>query len=357
MTTYFGPRMKRPRRKQSSTLIQLLDFLRHRVRAYRADRENQEISAEFPHSQVAAQKIADVVGANEITAEKTENYREEQAQTRRSMPNSFEVRVDSPVSKEMGVRDQRLCAVTIYRPHRTRCRYQVFGRERKLGAEEAVSKKMQRRPDRLIIIQLRVIDSHRSSIPTRAGQGGRLEKVGCRSRLSARVWECDLQGRGAIKSNLCKLTYPARTNFTLLMAGFIQDKGFRSLQNLTSRQVRVQFGSGIISLTSWSPSEMHEYSGKSGILIKRMLRFNHAHTIYDTNFRPPTFRRDEPSYSAPRDPIPITLKRKADNNIDEKRPEKRLKKGKVADKNTKAEQRLGSQTNQHRKLRSGKSLL
>ncbi|KAJ6535381.1 hypothetical protein DFH09DRAFT_1091717 [Mycena vulgaris] len=98
-------------------------------------------------------------------------------------------------------------------------------------------------------------------------------------------------------------------------------------------------------------------SSKSGVLIKQMLRFNHAHTIYDTNFRPPTFRRDEPSYSAPRDPIPITLKRKADNNIDEKRPEKRLKKGKVMDKDTKAEQRLGSQTNQRRKLRSGKSLL
>ncbi|KAJ6470146.1 hypothetical protein DFH09DRAFT_1110966 [Mycena vulgaris] len=100
-------------------------------------------------------------------------------------------------------------------------------------------------------------------------------------------------------------------------------------------------------------------SSKSGILIKRilikrMLRFNHARTIYDTNFRPPTFRRDEPSYSAPRDPIPITLKRKADDNIDEKRPEKRLKKGKVADKDTKAEQRLGSQTNQRRKLCSGK---
>ncbi|KAJ6539989.1 hypothetical protein DFH09DRAFT_1089993 [Mycena vulgaris] len=37
-------------------------------------------------------------------------------------------------------------------------------------------------------------------------------------------------------------------------------------------------------------------SSKSGVLIKQMLRFNHAHTIYDTNFRPPTFRRDEPSY-------------------------------------------------------------
>ncbi|KAJ6543264.1 hypothetical protein DFH09DRAFT_1088963 [Mycena vulgaris] len=85
--------------------------------------------------------------------------------------------------------------------------------------------------------------------------------------------------------------------------------------------------------------------------------FNHAHTIYDTNFRPPTFRRDEPSYSAPRDPIPITLKRKVDDNIDEKRPEKRLKKGKIVDKDTKAERRLRSQTNQRRKLCSGKSLL
>ncbi|KAJ6498685.1 hypothetical protein DFH09DRAFT_1103130 [Mycena vulgaris] len=183
---------------------------------------------------------------------------------------------------------------------------------------------------------------------------------------------------------LLEVNLNTRTNFTLLMAGFgfssgpgssLSPHGARARCTSTREQTgrragpqRRPTGGSPESCCCPVPSDgvkglnvmfssIPLSSSKSGILIKRMLRFNHAHTIYDTNFRPPTFRRDEPSYSAPRDPIPITLKRKADDNIDEKRPEKCLKKGKVADKNTKAEQRLGSQTNQRRKLRSGKSLL
>ncbi|KAJ6530814.1 hypothetical protein DFH09DRAFT_1093423 [Mycena vulgaris] len=37
---------------------------------------------------------------------------------------------------------------------------------------------------------------------------------------------------------------------------------------------------------------------KTHALAKRMLKFNNAHTIYGPDYRPPTFRRDEPSQTA-----------------------------------------------------------
>ncbi|KAJ6461119.1 hypothetical protein DFH09DRAFT_1114427 [Mycena vulgaris] len=48
---------------------------------------------------------------------------------------------------------------------------------------------------------------------------------------------------------------------------------------------------------------------KTHALAKRMLNFNNAHTIYDPDYRPPTFRRDEPSRTATTADIPLESKR------------------------------------------------
>jgi hypothetical protein len=57
----------------------------------------------------------------------------------------------------------------------------------------------------------------------------------------------------------------------------------------------------------------------------RMLKFKSEHAIWDEQFRPPTFRRDEPSKYAPRAPIPVIVRRKGDNEILGEPPMKRAK--------------------------------
>ncbi|KAJ7486717.1 hypothetical protein FB451DRAFT_1534719 [Mycena latifolia] len=61
------------------------------------------------------------------------------------------------------------------------------------------------------------------------------------------------------------------------------------------------------------------------VALKHMLQFNRAHTVYDTDFRPPMYRRDSPSYSESTEAIPILVKRRGDEEMSEERPKKRAK--------------------------------
>ncbi|KAJ7667359.1 hypothetical protein B0H17DRAFT_1210257 [Mycena rosella] len=64
-------------------------------------------------------------------------------------------------------------------------------------------------------------------------------------------------------------------------------------------------------------------SGKAAVWFKRMMEFNRDHTIYDAQFRLPTFRRDDPSFSAPTEAIPVIVKRPGELKIEGERPKKR----------------------------------
>ncbi|KAJ7671727.1 hypothetical protein B0H17DRAFT_1141498 [Mycena rosella] len=68
-------------------------------------------------------------------------------------------------------------------------------------------------------------------------------------------------------------------------------------------------------------------SGKAAICFKQMMEFNRDHTIYDAQFRPPTFHRDDPSFSAPTEAIPVIVKRPGELKIKGERPKKRAKAG------------------------------
>ncbi|KAJ7872681.1 hypothetical protein B0H14DRAFT_2570183 [Mycena olivaceomarginata] len=58
--------------------------------------------------------------------------------------------------------------------------------------------------------------------------------------------------------------------------------------------------------------------GTTGEVTAQMIRFNKAHTIYDPEFRPPTFRREDPSIFTPTTAIPVilALKRKGSEDIE-----------------------------------------
>ncbi|KAJ7283204.1 hypothetical protein C8J57DRAFT_1675521 [Mycena rebaudengoi] len=70
-------------------------------------------------------------------------------------------------------------------------------------------------------------------------------------------------------------------------------------------------------------------STKSGVLVQQLLAFKRDHTIFDKEFRPPTFRRDRPSHFPPTVPIPVvvndTSKRKKNEEVDAEKPAKRVK--------------------------------
>jgi hypothetical protein len=74
-------------------------------------------------------------------------------------------------------------------------------------------------------------------------------------------------------------------------------------------------------------------AGNSDTLAGRMEGFKRTHAFYDPGFRPPTFRRDDPSIFVPTAAIPIQLKRKGDGDIEEERkPAKRPKTSKKTKK-------------------------
>ncbi|KAJ6456759.1 hypothetical protein C8R45DRAFT_1110877 [Mycena sanguinolenta] len=51
---------------------------------------------------------------------------------------------------------------------------------------------------------------------------------------------------------------------------------------------------------------------KTGEMTRELLAFNSSHAIYDSDFRPPIYSRDELSKASPTQPIPVVLgKRKA----------------------------------------------
>ncbi|KAJ7200062.1 hypothetical protein C8J57DRAFT_1261575 [Mycena rebaudengoi] len=57
----------------------------------------------------------------------------------------------------------------------------------------------------------------------------------------------------------------------------------------------------------------------------RLLKFKSEHVIWDANFRPPTFRRDDASRFAATSPIPVVIKRKGAQEIEGESPSKRAR--------------------------------
>ncbi|KAJ6473956.1 hypothetical protein DFH09DRAFT_1109732 [Mycena vulgaris] len=67
-------------------------------------------------------------------------------------------------------------------------------------------------------------------------------------------------------------------------------------------------------------------STKSSVLVTYMLKFKRgAHAISDPNFRPLTFHRGDPSFFPSCEAIPVVVKRRGDDGIDDERPGKRVK--------------------------------
>jgi hypothetical protein len=61
----------------------------------------------------------------------------------------------------------------------------------------------------------------------------------------------------------------------------------------------------------------------SGEAAKRVLNFRNQHAIYDEDYRPPTYRRDDASQFKPREAILVNTKRKGDGDINGEKPSKR----------------------------------
>ncbi|KAJ6522208.1 hypothetical protein DFH09DRAFT_1330689 [Mycena vulgaris] len=99
---------------------------------------------------------------------------------------------------------------------------------------------------------------------------------------------------------------------------------------------------------------------KTHALAKRMLNFNNAHTIYDPDYRPPTFRRGEPSRTATTATIPLGSKRTHGEEGDDEPPSKRAKQIEPAAKEPAQEPKKmpkkASGMVGHRLLRSGKTV-
>jgi hypothetical protein len=91
--------------------------------------------------------------------------------------------------------------------------------------------------------------------------------------------------------------------------------------------------------------------GTTGEVTAQMLRFNKAHTIYDPEFRPPTFRREDPSIFTPTTAIPVilALKRKGSEDIEGEKSAKKVKRSKnpgtaASKKKVRLEQASGATT-------------
>ncbi|KAJ7673387.1 hypothetical protein B0H17DRAFT_1140985 [Mycena rosella] len=98
-------------------------------------------------------------------------------------------------------------------------------------------------------------------------------------------------------------------------------------------------------------------SGKAAVWFKRMMEFNRNHTIHDAQFRPPTFRRDDPSFSAPTEAIPVIVKRLGELQIEGERPKKRAKVGLLGNQlKVETPEHSRSPSTRGRKLRSGKKV-
>jgi hypothetical protein len=73
-------------------------------------------------------------------------------------------------------------------------------------------------------------------------------------------------------------------------------------------------------------------NGTTAELTAQMLKLNKEHTIYDPEFRPPTFRREDPSIFTPATAIlvTVTLKRKRNKKIEgeDSKPTKKAKNSK-----------------------------
>ncbi|KAJ7823302.1 hypothetical protein B0H14DRAFT_2597955 [Mycena olivaceomarginata] len=93
--------------------------------------------------------------------------------------------------------------------------------------------------------------------------------------------------------------------------------------------------------------------GTTGEVTTQVLRFNKAHTIYDPEFRPPTFRREDPSIFTPTTAIPVilALKRKGSEDIEGEKSAKKVKRSKnpgmaASKKKVRMEQASGATTMQ-----------
>ncbi|KAJ7767946.1 hypothetical protein DFH07DRAFT_769462 [Mycena maculata] len=57
-------------------------------------------------------------------------------------------------------------------------------------------------------------------------------------------------------------------------------------------------------------------SVQSGVLTQRMLKFNADHATYDRDYRPPTYRWDDPSIFKPTVVIPVVLKQEGSEEVE-----------------------------------------
>lgn len=101
------------------------------------------------------------------------------------------------------------------------------------------------------------------------------------------------------------------------------------------------------------------FSSSKTSIDQQMLKFNRTHTIFDEDFRPPTFRREHPSQVPPSDPIPVTIpsgmKRIGDQLTGDEKPFKRAKTEVIVRKKAgPKEAKGGTVSTTPRRLRSGK---
>ncbi|KAK7027231.1 hypothetical protein R3P38DRAFT_981705 [Favolaschia claudopus] len=61
--------------------------------------------------------------------------------------------------------------------------------------------------------------------------------------------------------------------------------------------------------------------------VEKFAKFEREFTVYDEEYRPPTFRRIADSTVKPTPPITVTVKRAAEDEIEDEPSPKRVKKG------------------------------
>ncbi|KAJ7304662.1 hypothetical protein DFH08DRAFT_825419 [Mycena albidolilacea] len=105
------------------------------------------------------------------------------------------------------------------------------------------------------------------------------------------------------------------------------------LEDLITGRVVRYLSNGLAALEAMF-REISWPAGNSSALAGRMEGFKRTHTFDVPDFRPPTFRWDNPSIFVPTAAIPVQLKRKGDEDIEEeKKPAKRATTSKETKKN------------------------
>ncbi|KAK7050742.1 hypothetical protein R3P38DRAFT_2764006 [Favolaschia claudopus] len=98
------------------------------------------------------------------------------------------------------------------------------------------------------------------------------------------------------------------------------------LEDLLSRKIIASTFDGVPVLRLIMTCAMGQITNAT-TSVEKFAKFEREFTIYDENYRPPTFRRVEDSTTKPTPPITVTVKRAAEDEIEDKPSPKRVKKG------------------------------